>query len=165
MTTYDQLLVKRGDVNQDGVTNGGDAAALYANFGQSSWLMDLNVDGAVDIVDVETLVTELVRTSFADFNLDRQVDGSDFLTWQRGLGDGLFPAGDATRDGVVDGDDLAIWRADLGQIAPTVSAGAAGAEVPEPSAGALVWMAATGGAAPFAGSRRGGRPSNITKQT
>ena len=33
MNAYDQLLVKRGDVNQDGVTNGADVATLYANFG------------------------------------------------------------------------------------------------------------------------------------
>jgi CSLREA domain-containing protein len=49
-----------------------------------------------------------------DFNLDRRVDGSDFLAWQRGLGrTGVVTIrhGDATADGDVDANDLAVWKA------------------------------------------------------
>jgi len=145
LAAYDTLLVKRGDVNQDGVTNAADAAALYANFGASSWLMDLNVDGTLSLADVETLVSDLVRTSRGDFNLDRIVDGADFLIWQRNLGaaDARFDLGDASLNGPVGADDLGIWRTTFGTVAP-VSAVAVGA-VPEPSGWMLIGMAIAAG--------------------
>ena len=46
----------------------------------------------------------------ADFDDDNDVDGRDFLTWQRGLAAGTTHAqGDANDDGTVDAADLAIW--------------------------------------------------------
>jgi alpha-amylase len=142
LTSYDQLLVQRGDVNQDGVTNGADAAALVANFGPATWLMDLNVDGVVNVADVSTLVDDLVRTSRGDFNLDRRVDGADFLLWQRGLGAGSprFDLGDANLDGSVTGADLATWRAAFGATAPLTEGSIAA--VPEPSAIAMALLGA-----------------------
>jgi predicted outer membrane repeat protein len=52
----------------------------------------------------------------ADFDNDGDVDGRDFLTWQRGYGtpDALHPDGDANFDGLVDGIDLGIWQAQYG---------------------------------------------------
>lgn len=56
----------------------------------------------------------------ADFDLDGDVDGNDFLLWQRGLGTPAPTAtkgdGDADNDGDVDGDDLAAWRANFGHV-------------------------------------------------
>jgi hypothetical protein len=69
----------------------------------------------------------------ADFDLDGDVDGTDFLAWQRGLGKTVgakLAEGDADRDGDVDAEDLNIWRAQ--QPAPPA------AVVPEPSAGAML---------------------------
>jgi alpha-amylase len=142
LTSYDQLLVQRGDVNQDGVTNGADAATLVANFGPANWLMDLNVDGVVNLADVSTLVDDLVRTSRGDFNLDRRVDGADLLLWQRGLGASStrFDLGDANLDGSVNGADLATWRVAFGTTAP-VTLGSVSA-VPEPSAIAIAIFSA-----------------------
>lgn len=144
MSSYDQLLVKRADVNSDGVTDAADVANLYAGFGGADWFRDLNVDGTVDLDDVETMITKLVRTSHADFNLDRKVDGTDFLTWQMGQGaaGARFDQGDATLDGNVLGDDLALWNADFGLIGPIGAATAASAVVPEPTSGALAGLAA-----------------------
>jgi CSLREA domain-containing protein len=52
-----------------------------------------------------------------DFDGDGDVDGRDFLTWQRGVG--TTPAdkadGDATGNNVVDSQDLAVWQATYGQ--------------------------------------------------
>lgn len=47
-----------------------------------------------------------------DFNSDFDVDGDDFLIWQRGLGTTPAdkPIGDADDNDVVDGADLTIWR-------------------------------------------------------
>jgi hypothetical protein len=64
-----------------------------------------------------------------DFDMDQDVDGADFLVWQRQLG------------GALDGDDLAAWKLNFGDVMAAASA----APVPEPSAmalGLLAWLAA-----------------------
>ena len=72
----------------------------------------------------------------ADFDGDGDVDGSDLLTWQRGLGlsggAATVAAGNANGDTVIDGADLAVWRSQYGSAVPAVGA------VPEPAA---AWMA------------------------
>lgn len=76
----------------------------------------------------------------ADFDEDGDVDGSDFLTWQRGLGILLGAShgdGDADGDGDVDRADLAIFEADYGTSALVTSV----LGVPEPGALVLVAMA------------------------
>ena len=75
-------------------------------------------------------------TPSADFNEDGNVDGSDFLTWQLGLGTLLGAShgdGDADGDGDVDDDDLAIFDASYGSTALVASV----VGVPEPGAMAL----------------------------
>jgi hypothetical protein len=139
MTSYDQLLVKRGDLTGDGVTNAADVAALYASFGATNnWLMDLNVDGTVNIADVQTLVTKFLRTTYGDFNLDRRVDGADFLILQRNLGatGARFDQGDAGLNGVVGADDLATMRSLFGATGP-IGALPITTSIPEPATGAM----------------------------
>jgi hypothetical protein len=70
-----------------------------------------------------------------DFDNDNDVDGADFLIWQRGFGPtGTNLTGDADGNGIVDGADLTIWKAQFG--GPPAGAGAAAA-VPEPATLAL----------------------------
>ncbi|MEM8945825.1 MAG: PEP-CTERM sorting domain-containing protein [Planctomycetota bacterium] len=72
----------------------------------------------------------------ADFNSDGDVDGSDFLAWQRAngtTGGTAFGPGDANGDGDVNALDLAVWQGQYGQAAAL----AASAAVPEPSSVAL----------------------------
>jgi hypothetical protein len=98
---------------QDGQLNG-----VLSNNRALDW-----VHLAVNVVD-QALVADS-----ADFNEDGEVDGSDFLTWQRSFG--AFTShsrGDADYDGDVDAADLAIWQAQFGS-APF----AASQTVPEPS--------------------------------
>ncbi len=89
----------------------------------------------------------------ADFDNDGDVDGADFLTWQRGLGLTGQPdksTGDANGDHNVDAADLAIWQAHFG-LPPGV--GAMGA-VPEPASVAMASCVLLGlGAASRAGRR------------
>jgi CSLREA domain-containing protein len=64
--------------------------------------------GRIDIGAVEATPPS------ADFDADGDVDGNDFLLWQRGLGklapDATKSDGDADNDQDVDALDLAIWR-------------------------------------------------------
>ena len=66
----------------------------------------------------------------ADFDLDDDVDGNDFLIWQRGLGatgSNLRIQGDANSDGAIDNSDLTIWRDSFGAPLPLLQS------IPEPS--------------------------------
>ncbi len=85
----------------------------------------------------------------ADFDGDGDVDGADFLTWQRSNGGpGDLADGDANDDSVVNGLDLAVWRAQFGPAAvPAVGV------VPEPACLTLVALGMIGAVA--AGRRRG----------
>jgi hypothetical protein len=70
-------------------------------------------------------------TDDADFDNDGDVDGEDFLIWQRGLGAGDNSDGDANGDNVVDGMDLDVWKQKFGVPAQAVAA------IPEPASLAL----------------------------
>ena len=61
----------------------------------------------------------------ADFDGDGDIDGRDFLAWQRGYGiqapNATKADGDADNDLDVDGDDLAVWQDQYGTPAPLVA--------------------------------------------
>jgi hypothetical protein len=84
----------------------------------------------------------------ADFDLDGDVDGADFLRWQRGLGaaGAIHDQGDANFDGTVDSLDLNVWKA---QLEASLATASTLTNVPEPVAAALWPLAAVA----FAGSR------------
>lgn len=74
----------------------------------------------------------------ADFNADGNVDGQDFLIWQRNVGilTGANPAqGDSDFDGDVDQVDLSVWESQFNTM-PSPSLAIA-ATAPEPGTGAL----------------------------
>jgi serpin B len=54
----------------------------------------------------------------ADFDGDGDIDGRDFLAWQRGYGttpNAVRADGDSNSDGHVDADDLYVWQASYGE--------------------------------------------------
>jgi hypothetical protein len=60
-----------------------------------------------------------------DFDDDDDVDGHDFLAWQRGVGTttgATRAGGDANFDGAVNGADLAVWQAQFGASPGAVAA-------------------------------------------
>jgi hypothetical protein len=68
----------------------------------------------------------------ADFDNDNDVDGNDFLIWQRGQGTTTGATngnGDADGNGSVDGADLGIWKTQFGMTGSSESVSA----VPEPA--------------------------------
>lgn len=75
-------------------------------------------------------------TPSADFDRDGDVDGRDFLIWQRNFGsaDVLQTDGDANFDGVVTSDDLEIWQISYPGGLPAI------ASVPEPKSALLLGM-------------------------
>jgi hypothetical protein len=81
----------------------------------------------------------------ADFDIDSDVDGDDFLTWQQNYGNQAAgpDQGDTNFDAIVDELDLAVWNGEFGRnnLRPKTafdnvtffSAGGAAAAIPEPS--------------------------------
>jgi hypothetical protein len=80
---------------------------------------------------LDSLVSDLfdLPPPDADFDGDNDVDGADFLTWQRGFNTGSeHSEGDSDGDGDVDQFDLTNWETQYGGPPPL----AAAATVPEP---------------------------------
>jgi gluconolactonase len=80
----------------------------------------------------------------ADFDIDGDVDGQDFLAWQRnfGIASGAEKSqGDANNDGSVNGSDLEVWQEQFG-----TNEGLRALNVPEPTTlgllgTVLIWLA------------------------
>lgn len=106
-------------------------------------------DWLIDNFKVEVFGSNAPADESADFDNDGDVDGADFLIWQRGFGGAGQPpsAGDANGDGNVNAVDLAIWKAQFG---PAGASAANVGAVPEPAAGLLALAAL----AAIAGRRR-----------
>ena len=74
-------IVRRANVNGDGVTNAADIDAVFANRNAAGnvWYYDFNVDGAVTNADVDVMVHQMLQTEFGDANLDQKVNFDDLL--------------------------------------------------------------------------------------
>jgi len=100
-------------------------------------------DGGTEAFAFDNLIIDgiMILADDADFDQDGDVDGSDFLAWQRGFGSGTTLAqGDANGDGQVDDLDLAAWQMQFGTEGSGLQQTAA--TVPEPSS--LVLMLVLG---------------------
>lgn len=90
-----------------------DADTVYARFRYGEF--GLGLTGFAQVGEVEDyVIPKLVVAPIhgPDFNSDGDVDGSDFLALQRGLGiqtNALPGNGDANNDGAVGMDDFAMW--------------------------------------------------------
>ena len=77
---------------------------------------DANQDRIVDATDLQNVVDALPGLP-GDFDSDLDVDGADFLAWQRGVStsaNAQISDGDANFDETVDGEDLEIWELGFG---------------------------------------------------
>ena len=104
------------------------ASTVYARFRYGEF--GLGPKGLAQIGEVEDYVLEVAPPIVAanidaDFDRDGDVDGADFLSWQRGFGiqtNALAGNGDANESGSVDAEDLTHVLAALGQTSSTVAA-------------------------------------------
>jgi hypothetical protein len=101
---------------------------------------DEDLPGASSAGQLELLLTGTVEPTLvetADFDSDLDVDGSDLLTWQRGLLTGTTRnEGDANGDTQVDALDFAVWKTQFGGYL----LGGEFSQVPEPSSVVLGWL-------------------------
>jgi hypothetical protein len=116
--------------------------------GPIDWIEFLHYDMAsdpqlaTDIYISRMQITAATAVGRADFDSDGDVDGADFLRWQRGLGAAAGAAlgqGDSNADGDVDAADLADWIAQFGTSAVTPASA-----IPEPACVTMVIVAALG---------------------
>jgi hypothetical protein len=89
--------------------------------------------------DPETFSEAVLANDVADFDFDDDVDGEDFLIWQRGFGmsgQALRTNGNANNahDFDVDAEDFAVWQTQFGGAGASV----ADTRIPEPSSVTLV---------------------------
>jgi alpha-amylase len=149
-------VLRRGDVNHDGVTNAADIdlVARQAKLGYT-WTSDLNSDGVVDVTDADTLVHSVLETLDGDATLDHVVDFLDLakLAQHYNVSDGnrSWADGDFNHDGNVDFLDLALMAQHYNMAAADASAfsadfqaamAAAEAQAPEPAMGIGIMVGA-----------------------
>jgi len=110
---------------------------LGPRLANGSWVLIGVVDDGDELSNNTIVAFTATAIPSADFNADGAVDGTDFLNWQRGLGQTIgatHAEGDADRDGDVDADDLSHWRGDFGTPpGETASAVGESTQVPEPA--------------------------------
>ena len=76
--------------------------------------------------EADYVLLQVLALLSADFDGDGDVDGVDFLIWQRSFG--VDDGGDADGDGDTDGEDFLAWQAQFGS-----SAGEGSSVIPEPN--------------------------------
>ncbi|QEG34031.1 hypothetical protein [Bythopirellula goksoeyrii] len=110
----------------DGIADPTLGGTVSASVG-AEWY-DLTGDASLTAADVTELVENILGTKLGDFDLDGDVDGNDFLVYQRGP---QFDAG-----------DLADWQLNYGfsNMAPLAS----GTAVPEPAAVSMILLGLAG---------------------
>lgn len=108
------------------------------NLAAGDYTLSINSDTIRDF-GLAWRMSTLFDTPSADFDQDGDVDGRDFLAWQRGFGtliNATHAQGDANGDGTVDADDLMIFHSQFGPLVvdPPMSFYA----VPEPGSAMLI---------------------------
>lgn len=105
-------------------------------------------EATVDLAGISTF--DSVPEPDADFDMDNDIDGSDFLIWQRGVGissGATLGQGDANSNGIIDSEDLSIWEQQFDSTPSSASnllAGVATAIIPEPATLTLATLAMLG---------------------
>jgi hypothetical protein len=134
------MIVQRGDLNGDGVTNAADINTLISHYGSTTWLYDLDASGQpANEQDLLTLVRVIMKDAPGDALLDGKVGLTDLqivaanwgrtdATWQQGNFTGTGPVGVADLQIVADNygwtssDDSALPQ----EVSPVQTVGMSG---------------------------------------
>lgn len=140
-----------GDFNGNEVRDAGDIDILSAAIADNSddAQFDLNGDGAVNVGDRTTLITDLMNTFSGDANLDGEFNSSDFVAvFSAGeyedaiAGNSTWATGDFNGDGDFDSGDFVVAFAEGGYELGPMEGGFM--PTPEPSAALLVGVGLLG---------------------
>jgi hypothetical protein len=102
---------------------------------------DLNAETPID-AGARVFRIRYVGQTAGDYDWDSDVDGNDFLQWQRTLGSSVNLAADGNHNRVVDGADLSAWKDNFG-VQPEIAAAAHAASATEAPAGPMASSSAT----------------------
>ena len=116
----DANVYSLGNVDDLRLASAVDANAEFAPSEESpfvgNWSFVAFAAGDLQLAPFTQLILANATAPQADADSDGDVDGSDFLAWQRGFGGSQIQQTDGNFDGDndVDADDLAIWEAEFG---------------------------------------------------
>lgn len=132
-----QALMDQWDTNLEDLAVQPDGTIDFTGFYGE---YEITINGETFALDLTKGLTDyslVVGPPSADFDRDGDVDGGDFLVWQRGYGmsDPAFGDGDANYDGMVDAADLQVWQSAYGNGSLTEPV-----VVPEPVLPSLLTM-------------------------
>ncbi len=96
------------------------------------FLIVFNYLTAYDSMIPASLAIHVAGTLAGDYDLDGDVDGRDFMVWQRLAGSTTRTVADASLNGIVDTADLAVWQAHYGESFGDLSSLSV-EQVPEPN--------------------------------
>ncbi len=135
------VTLSSGDLDGDGTLSAADIDVLSAaaRDGVQDAPFDLNGDGAVNGIDRQVWVTDIVGTFFGDADLDQEVALADFMSLSKSFSaPGGWAAGDFDGSGNVQFADFLLLSANFGKSATAVAA------VPEPNAAMLLLVGLVG---------------------
>lgn len=123
------VLFPDGDYNFDGVVDGADLNIWDADYGRLVIVGgDFNDDNEINSADLaiwesgygqfNPLLGSFANYTDGDTDGDADVDGIDFLNWQRGAGGTTDVAADGDGSAQISGDDFLLWQRNYGPTMP-----------------------------------------------
>lgn len=111
MNLYNNIVRRRGNVDQVDGTNSFDIGAIFDRIGTNDWFADIDSSGTVDEADIDALLSVIFNTFRGDANLDGRVDEADLdiLTANFSQSGKHWALGDFNGDGITNFRDVTVF--------------------------------------------------------